>query len=256
MPHHQKHRGANPKDAENFAPALLPLLRQALSDLQWLLDKNYSFDASLKLVGDKFTLTTRQRKALQHCLCTQAQAKKRQEKEVGNWQQKWQNPASKPPALLIDGYNLLITLECALSGAPIFVGLDGCLRDIASIHSTYRKVEETLPALQLLAEAFSALAPPSLTWILDAPISNSGRLKGLILETFALHAPTLPCEVFLEKNADKSLIERSWQGQIPVISADSWVIEEAFAWVNFLPFLLEFMNGILLSLRCFTLLFF
>jgi hypothetical protein len=45
----------------------------------------------------------------------------------------------------------------------------------------------------------------------------------------------LLCEVFLEKNTDKSLIKRNLQAQIPVVSADSWVIEEAFAWINFFP---------------------
>ena len=54
--------------------------------------------------------------------------------------------------IAIDGYNVLITIEAAMSGGCIFKARDGCLRDLASIHGTYRKVNETIPALQLIGE--------------------------------------------------------------------------------------------------------
>src|SRR6266404_1471952 len=51
------------------------------------------------------------------------------------------DPASWP--LLIDGFNLILTLESALGGGVMLVGRDGCYRDMASVHGTYRRVEET-----------------------------------------------------------------------------------------------------------------
>ena len=54
--------------------------------------------------------------------------------------------------IAIDGYNLLITIEAAMSGGLIFRGRDGCCKDLASIHGTYRKVSETLPAIKLIGE--------------------------------------------------------------------------------------------------------
>ena len=41
-----------------------------------------------------------------------------------------------------------ITVEAALSDGFLFMGRDGCLRDLAGIHGTYRRVEETLPAVE------------------------------------------------------------------------------------------------------------
>ena len=51
--------------------------------------------------------------------------------------------------LRIDGFNLILTLESALGGGIVLGGRDGCYRDLASVHGTYRRVEETRPALDL-----------------------------------------------------------------------------------------------------------
>ena len=64
MPNSQKHRGANPKDYAAFSEKNIDNLKQATSDLSWLLSNGYAQKASLKLVGDKFSLTDRQRKAI------------------------------------------------------------------------------------------------------------------------------------------------------------------------------------------------
>jgi len=77
---------------------------------------------------------------------------------------------------------VLITVEAAMSGGVIFVGRDGCFRDLASIHGTYRKVTETIPALQLIGEFLKEAGVTKALWLLDSPVSNSGRLKTLIGE--------------------------------------------------------------------------
>ena len=52
----------------------------------------------------------------------------------------------------LDGFNCVITLEAALSGGLVLIGRDGCLRDLSSIHGTYRAVSETPRAVELLGE--------------------------------------------------------------------------------------------------------
>ena len=59
---------------------------------------------------------------------------------------------------------------------------DGCFRDIAGIHGTYRKVDETVPAVKLIGRFLAEAGAGSCIWYLDSPVSNSGRLRGLILE--------------------------------------------------------------------------
>src|SRR6202007_3339782 len=82
--------------------------------------------------------------------------------------------------LWIDGYNVLTLVESALSGGVVLLCRDDCCRDIAGIHRRYRKVSETVPALQLVGEALAALGVGRCRWWLDKPVSNSGRLKALI----------------------------------------------------------------------------
>lgn len=63
------------------------------------------------------------------------------------------------------------------------LGRDGCCRDIAGIHRRYRKVNETIPALWLIGETALARGVSCCRWWLDKPVSNSGRLKALILDS-------------------------------------------------------------------------
>lgn len=52
---------------------------------------------------------------------------------------------------------------------------------MASMHGSYRRVEETVPALALIGETLAAVrCGPCHRW-LDEPVSNSGRLRGIIL---------------------------------------------------------------------------
>jgi hypothetical protein len=195
VPDKREHRGPHPEDAELFAPALLPRLREAVADFSLLLSKGYAGKSALKLVGDRFSLTQRQRLAVMRSSCSDQQRQSRRQHRVPV-----ETLAGQPIA--VDGYNLLITIEAALSGGLIFRGRDGCFRDLASIHGTYRKVEETIPAIRLIGEFLTEIGvaqtcvegvPPSnrgqdahdtnlvqVLWLLDSPVSNSGRLKTLL----------------------------------------------------------------------------
>ncbi len=87
--------------------------------------------------------------------------------------------------LWLDGYNVLTTIEAALAGGVILAARDGAYRDMASMHGSYRKVAETLPALDLLGRTIAACGVAECRWLLDQPVSNSGRLKGIIEEMAA-----------------------------------------------------------------------
>ena len=134
--------------------------------------------------------------------------------------------------ILIDGYNLLITVESALSGGLVMVGRDGCYRDLASIHSTYRRVEETVPALQLIAGYLAGNGIGGVDWYLDRPVSNSGRLKALIAATLERQAGSLKgasCwNIELVDSPDTVLT--TCEG--PVVTTDSVILDRCRRWVN------------------------
>jgi hypothetical protein len=221
MPDHRTHRGPHPEDAGLFAPAALPALRAATADLSWLLSRGYASPSALKVVGDRYNLNARQRIAVMRCACSDAARDARSARRIP--------PESLAAALdgrplLIDGYNALTTVEAALGGGVILVGRDGAYRDMASMHGTWRGVDETLPALTLIGDALQRLGVGSATWYLDSPVSNSGRLKAAIQSRAAERAWNWQVELVM--NPDAILVK----GHAVAATADSAILDGPVRW--------------------------
>ena len=125
----------------------------------------------------------------------------------------------------IDGFNLLTTIEAALSKGVLIQGRDGCLRDMASMHGTYRTVSETIPALLLIGKQLALFDIQHTHWVFDRPVSNSGRLSAIVRQTAQDHGWDWTTE--LNDNPDRMLIEINDK---VIVSADSYVIENSQAW--------------------------
>jgi hypothetical protein len=219
MPDRRRHRGANPADEKLFGEEYISQIRQAVADYSLLLSKGYADKSALKLVGDRFSLTERQRLAVMRSSCSDKHLELRKAKQVDIT-----NIKAQPIA--IDGYNILITIEAAMSGGIIFVGRDGCCRDLASLHGTYRKVDETIPAIFLINEFLKDAGAGDTLWLLDKPVSNSGRLKTLIRELAEENGWN--CEVELTISPDYVLINTA----DIAASSDSVVLDGCKRWVN------------------------
>jgi len=148
-------------------------MRQAVNDLSWLLTRGYASPSASKIVGDRYSLDARQRLAVGRCACSDESRAARQQREV-------QPAAVENGELWIDGYNALTTIESALSGGVVLAARDECYRDMASMHGTYRSVEETIPAIRLLGEVLANWNVSRCRWLFDQPVSNSGRLKATL----------------------------------------------------------------------------
>ncbi|MFO0709627.1 MAG: DUF434 domain-containing protein [Sandaracinus sp.] len=220
--HRRRHRGPAPKDHELFAEGALPALRTATSELAWLLERGYASPSALKLVGDRHDLTARQRAAVERAAVPEPLARSRRDKHLAL-------EALEGRTLAIDGFNVLIVGESALSGAPLFVGRDGAIRDLGGVHGSWHRVAETERVIEALASILAATGCAAIRVVLDAPVSNSGRLRALFEETFARIAPGLAAEISLAPNADHAL--RAMDDAI-VASADGIVIDHARRWVE------------------------
>ena len=215
MPDRRRHRGARPGDREIFAKDRLPVLRRATEELSWLLGRGYATTAALGLVGDRYQLTARQRLAVQRCACSDAELAARRAHVV--------DPETLVGATVwIDGFNVLTTVEAALAGGPLVLARDGALRDMASMHGSYRRVEETRPALVAIAEALEARRVAEVRWLFDAPVSNSGRLAEIVREVGRARAHAW--EVDVVGDPDPILIGAT---DAVVASADSRVLDGA-----------------------------
>jgi len=226
MPDKRTHRGPHPADAKLFAPAAIANLKSALADFSLLLTKGYSERSALKLVCDRFSLTERQRLAIMRSACSDQQLMSRKQRQV-----KLTDLAGKPIA--IDGYNVLITVEAAMSGAVIFKSRDGCLRDLASIHGTYRKVTETIPAVQLIGKFLKEHNVDNCLWLLDSPVSNSGRLKTLIGELAQKNNWNWEIKLLISPDAELAKTD------MVVASSDSAVLDRCKSWVNLARAIIE-----------------
>ncbi len=230
MPDKRSHRGPHPEDAKLFTAKTRPVLARAVADMSWLLSGGYADTSTLKLVGDRYDLTRRQRTAVMRCACSDRQLQYRKSVRV--------DPAdlSGQPVIL-DGYNILITIEAALAGGVLFVTRDGCIRDLASIHGTYRKVEETAPAIEAIAHVLTKLQIADVRWLLDRPVSNSGRLKKQILDYAGQKG--LNWNVDLLLNPDKALAE----SDKIIATSDSAVLDRCTQWLNLARITIETIAG-------------
>ena len=225
-PDTRRHRGAHPADTELFAADQLPRLRQAVVDLSWLLSGGYSLASSLKLVGDRYGLRERQRLAVSRCTCSKQDRQRRKEHCI---------PVDQIRAqpLAIDGFNLIITVEAALSGGPLLIGVDDCIRDLSSVHGSYRSVEETDRAIMIVGDALQQLAPSRVRWLLDRPVSNSGRLATKL--TALASRNNWPWEVEVVFNPDATIIASS----SIAITSDSLILDQVEKWTDFKSHLLS-----------------
>jgi hypothetical protein len=222
----RKHRGAHPEDHRLFGRDQLPKLLAAVSELSWLLTREYAIKGALKLVGDKFSLNERQRLAVSRAACSDQSLKDRASTDVAMH-------SAKGQPVIIDGFNLLITVEAALSGGLLLLCRDGCIRDLSGVHGSYRSVEETDGAIRLIGDLMAELGIASAQWVLDKPISNSGRMAERIRDLAA------QCQwdwsVDLAFNPDAEIVA----SKRIVISSDGPLLDRVSRWMNFGRYVIE-----------------
>lgn len=216
-PDRRKHRGPHPADGHLFSDEQVPTLRTAVGELSWLLGRGYAPDSSLKLVGDRYQLTARQRTAIRRAACSDEDSRARKERVVPL--------AECGPRLEIDGFNVIVSVEAAMSGGVLLLCRDGVVRDLASMHGSYRKVEETVKAIKLIADVLDDEVQ-DVVWLLDRPVSNAGRLAA----TLRSHGQTAGrrWDVKLVADVDRQLTRSAH----PVASSDSRILDGVDAWVN------------------------
>lgn len=218
----ERHRGPAPKDHALFAPEGVETLRLATHELAWLIERGYASPSALKLVGDRHALTARQRSAIERAAVPDsiAEARRARRVELG---------ALRDLTLAIDGFNVLIVGESAFSGAPIFIGRDEAVRDLGGVHGSWHRVAETERVIASIASIVIAAGCARVRVFLDAPVSNSGRLRGMIESSFAGTGAMPPFDVTLVPNADHALRA---EADSVIASADGWVIDGATAWIE------------------------
>jgi hypothetical protein len=211
-------RGFDRADRDDFTGSALLRLKTAREELKWLLDRGYSMDTAATFTGNHHSLTARQRNAMKRSVSSTNDLKKRLKKLI--------TPDEiRGREVLVDGFNIIITLETALSGSLLILCGDGVIRDLAGLRGTYHLIPQTDIALGLLLQSLEITGASSARIYLDAPVSNSGRLRDRIIETSSSYH--LPVEVILADDTDKAI-----EGKENIITGDSILLDSCASWVN------------------------
>ncbi len=217
-------RGFNPDDLKNFGDSAKAALNQAGYEIQFLIDQGYEMKSASTFVGNHYLLSERQRLALARMLSPSSSIKLRKMKEIAK---------NLPPSeVYVDGFNLIILLESALSNSIILKGADGTMRDLSGLRGTYQIIDKTDKAVDLIFCYLKQYHIKKITLFLDKPVSNSGRLRGLILDTAGREG--VHAEVGLEYGVDKLLYEKE-----NVVTGDAIILNNCKSWYNMGRWIIE-----------------
>ena len=210
-------RGYSPNDQKEFSNQSIEKLCKAGKDLQYLLNQGYYIKGASTFVGNHYLLSERQRLALVRAVSSNESVKIRKTKEIKN--------VSSGSIINIDGFNTIITLEVALSESLLLKCLDGTIRDLAALRGTYRLIDKTETAIILIGKSLEKNNVGKAVFYLDAPVSNSGRLKQRIMELLSQYSFEVQVEVIHNVDAVLEKLDN-------VITSDAIILDRCISWIN------------------------
>ena len=215
-------RGYVPKDTIEFGPKAIEKLSAAAQELAFLMERGYDTKSASTFVGNHHLLSERQRLALARIVSTSGAVQARKQKEL----------LQAPDSLVLDGFNTIITLEVALSGSLLLEGMDGTFRDLAGLRGSYRIVDKTVQAVDLLIARLEELGVEQALFYLDQQVSNSGRLRALLLEQAENRSVEVQVKLHSSVDGLLSRMER-------VVTADAIILDKCSSWYNLNRTLIE-----------------
>ena len=208
-------RGYMPSDDKEFIDQI-EKLREAGEELYYLINRGYQIKPASTFVGNHHLLSERQRLALVRSISPKGSIEERVAKEVHEL---------KDSIVYIDTFNTVITLEIAFSGSTLLSCMDGTIRDLAGLRGTYRIIDKTDLAVEAIRKVLEAEGVKEAHFLIDAPISNSGRLSSKIEDMFEKSPVEAVCEVI--NDVDKNLYDRE-----RVITSDAIILDNCRSWYN------------------------
>ena len=210
-------RGYSPDDQTEFGNQAVEKLYKAGKDLQYLLNQGYHIKGASTFVGNHYLLSERQRLALARAISANESIKIRRDKEIEN--------IPYGSTVNIDGFNTIITLEVALSDSLLLKCADGTIRDLAALRGTYRLIDKTETAIILIGKTLEKNKVDKAVFYLDAPVSNSGRLKQRIVELLNQFCFEVQAEVINNVDAVLEKLDN-------VVTSDAIILDKCRSWIN------------------------
>ena len=217
-------RGYVPSDEKEFREKELEKLHKAGEELYYLANRGYQMKMASTFVGNHYLLSERQRLALVRSISPKESVENRRSKEI--------KEDLEGCVVNIDGFNTIITLEIAFSDSLLLKCMDGTIRDLAGLRGTYRLIDKTERAIVEIGRLLECKKVKKAVFYLDAPVSNSGRLKELILQ--CLSEVNFEVQIEIIHNVD-SVLETLEN----VVTGDAIILDKCKSWFNLTKVVIE-----------------
>ncbi len=195
------------------------ILHDAKTDFQYLLDRGFPRTGALNFVSNHYLLEEVQRNYLNRSVFSKTKIKARKKKLILLADVKDKN-------VIIDGYNVLITVESICkSGEEFLVNCDdGVTRDVKAVFGKYKKDETTLEALNSIISLLKMFNPKRVLFFYDRPVSMSGELAKTtqeLLKSLQVHG-----DAQTASDVDTELVRLSRELEGVVATSDGVVIDK------------------------------
>lgn len=187
--------------------------KEAVADYRYLIKREYPEKATLKIIGDRYSLNRVQRTILYRGVYCVNLSKRRSKRLTGT---------IKSKVLSIDCYNVVLTIANYMLGIPLYIGTDNLLRDAAESHGKSINEQFFYKALKLLLDYCSEHKVGAVNFFIDSPVSHSGKLALFIREELSRRG--LEGDALTTKSPDHELIKIK-RGLIA--TSDSIIIDKA-----------------------------
>jgi hypothetical protein len=207
----------------------MPEPEKAITDIRYLLDRGYPGKGAITFVCNHYRLDIKWRYVFTRVVFDRDTIKRRREKTV-NFED------VRGEVVLVDGYNVLIVVESALKGEPVYLCDDGFLRDIRGVFRNYQCSGLTERAMNEILRVLAVFAPFRVDFLFDSQISKSGEMARWVEKKLK--------DVGLEGGARTSghVDHDLKQSNGIIATADGCIIDEAEKVVNIQACVLEHLN--------------
>lgn len=144
------------------------MIKKAIADIRYLLDRGYPQKSVIEFVGNHYRLNEKTRLLISRTVLPHAVSEERRKKflpcyEIAN------------SRVMIDGYNIIIGMESILD-KKAYVCDDGVIRDIKGVFRNYQPSDKTEKAINLILDFLKEHNPAYICFLLDSQMSRSGLL--------------------------------------------------------------------------------
>ncbi len=151
----------------------MPDPEAAVSEIRYLLERFYPKKSAFTYVCNHHRLDLEFRHIFTRVMYPQSTITSRRAKTVGCGE-------IDNNEVWIDGYNILIGVESAIRGDPVYLCDDGFLRDTRGVFRNFHSSNETVQALYELLSVLALHNPKRVEIVFDSQISKSGEMARLV----------------------------------------------------------------------------